>query len=143
MTRDPFGCVKHHPFDWQYKMFPEGKWKCKLYSAKWKKNVCTLLKDLLHIPIYPFCGRDGAFAPPPPFPRRMDAPLNYPFSILCSGKALKDLIDLCQGCYITELRDWPCFSIHSNVFKVHVQRANCSYWACERISPCSIICWTC
>ena len=68
VTRDPFGCVKHHPFDWQYKMFPEGKWKCKLYSAKWKKNVCTLLKDLLHIPIYPFCGRDGAFAPPPPSP---------------------------------------------------------------------------
>ena len=33
-----------------------------------------------------FCVRDGALS-------LMDAPLNYPFSILGSGKAMKDVID--------------------------------------------------
>ena len=37
-----------------------------------------------------FCARDGALRP---LPSWIHVPLNYPFSILCSGKALKDVID--------------------------------------------------
>ena len=39
-----------------------------------------------------FCARDGALTRPPRSPNGC-MPLNYPFSILCSGKALKDVID--------------------------------------------------
>ena len=73
----------------------------------------------------------------------MNAPLNYLFSIFFFRKSTEGCDRLCQGYCITELQAWHCSSIHSNIFNVHVQRANYSSRACVGINRCSVICWSC
>ena len=57
-------------------------------------------------------------------------------------KSIEGCNRICQGHYMTELQDWHCSCIYSNVFNIHVQRANRSSRSCVRISRFSFICWS-
>ena len=45
--------------------------------------------------------------------------------------------------FINESRDRHCSSNHSNIFNVHLQRANNPSQICVRINWCSVIWWSC